>query len=149
VENIWTLKVGEGVDARMLTFKLTTLSTSDLLCYVNSEAGSEKMNFDKAAKCMNMSISKSFDKTRVFQQSANKFFAKNVRHHLEFSKAHKEDPDIPSHTLEIMLEYHYNVKPGMGNIILNSSLATSAFFRTILANEFLADTKHSKIRVNV
>lgn len=44
-----------------------------------------------------------------------------------------------SQSLEIVRGYYYTAKPGMGNIILNFNLATSAFFKPILVSEFLAD----------
>jgi eukaryotic translation initiation factor 2C len=97
----------------------------------------EKEDFTNAARCVDVIVSKSFDKSKVHPQSANKFFVKDARHCVKV-----DNPRylyVMSHSLEIIRGYYYTVKPGMGNFILNFSLATSAFFRPILVNEFLAD----------
>lgn len=64
----------------------------------------------------------------VHKQSANKFFVKTARKRLDTSIS-----------LETTRGYFYTIKPGMGNIILNFNIATSAFFRPILVSEFLED----------
>ena len=66
---MWELKFSEGNEVRTLTFKLhQTVDISELSDYANSEANNEKVRLDEVSRCMNIIISKSFDKTRVHQQ---------------------------------------------------------------------------------
>jgi len=137
----WALKVPDGDQTVELCFKLhKTIEMENLRGYNNSSSENEKLDVDDIARCMNMIISKSFDTTKVHQQAANKFFVKSARAQIKFSKVHYTDVEHPSHSLEIIRGYFYRMKPGMGKILLNFSLATSAFIRPILVNEFLADT---------
>ncbi|KAF2822130.1 hypothetical protein CC86DRAFT_410514 [Ophiobolus disseminans] len=117
--DMWELQFSDGDQQVKLHIKLhQTLEMGDVRGYTDSEARSDKVNFDYVSRCMNMIISKSFNTTKVHQQSANKFFDKNARAQLKFT----------------------NLNLAWGNIILNFSLATSAFFRPVRVNEFLADT---------
>lgn len=58
-----------------------------------------------------------------------------------FPKINPHDPKVVSDSLEMTRGYCYTVKPGMGNIMRNFNLATSAFFKPILVSEFLADPR--------
>ncbi|KAF2867614.1 hypothetical protein BDV95DRAFT_597829 [Massariosphaeria phaeospora] len=132
---IWEeLTIPDGNIDLALRFKLIgTLNLSGLQGYAAAKPENEHINFDSVAKCLNMVISKSFD-NRVHQQSSNKFFVKNARGNLWHGNVRSS-----SASLELIRGYYYTVKPGMGNIILNFNLATSAFFRPILVSEFLSD----------
>ncbi|EAT81960.2 hypothetical protein SNOG_10566 [Parastagonospora nodorum SN15] len=138
---LWEKAVVDGDRTLDLSIRLNReYDISDFSEYAASEPNREGEDFESLARCLNMVVSKSFNKSEVHQQSANKFFVKNARKSLIFSKNSYGDPDVRSHTLELMRGYFYNVKPGMGSFIMNFSLATSAFYRPILVSEFLADT---------
>jgi hypothetical protein len=99
---------------------------------IRSEAASDLSSVER---CLNILISKSFDH-EILRLSANKFFVKKARDSLKSnSGAGKRE----SQSLEIMRGYYYAIKPGMGNLLMNFNVATSAFFRPILVSEFLAD----------
>ncbi|KAH7068120.1 Piwi domain-containing protein [Paraphoma chrysanthemicola] len=66
----------------------------------------------------------------------NKFFVKTARIPLVHGKTKNK-----SNSLEMCRGYYYNVKPGMGNIILNFNLSTSAIFRPVLVSEFMVDNE--------
>jgi eukaryotic translation initiation factor 2C len=123
----------QAVHARLRLVKKPNMG--DMTKYAAASPDSEKFMFDVVAKCLNIVISRSFD-GHVHQQSSNKFFVKAAWGNLYFASP---KGNYHSHSLEVVHVYYYNVKPGMGNIILNFNLATSAFFRPILLNEFLAD----------
>lgn len=83
-------------------------------------------------RCLNLLISKSLG-NNVVQVSGKKFYIRAGRHGL----CDKENR--VSRSLETMRGYYFCVKAGMGALLLNFNLATSAFFRPILVSEFLAD----------
>jgi eukaryotic translation initiation factor 2C len=97
----------------------------DLEQYAHGDPSYESVNFDDIARCLNLVISKSFS-PEVHKLSANKFFVKKARVLLDVSNC-----------LELIRGYFYSVKPGMGNIILNFNIATSAVFRPITVDDFL------------
>lgn len=99
----------------------------DLKHYSLAHPGHEQTNFVDIARCLNILISHSLT-SDVYKQSANKFFVKTSRSRL-----------VPSISLETVRGYFYSVKPGMGNIIVNFNIATSAFIRPLLVSEFLND----------
>jgi eukaryotic translation initiation factor 2C len=88
-------------------------------------------------RCLNTVISKSFD-PEVYRHATDKFFVKKARKTL-----YREQNKVqyPSQSLEIMRGYYYTIKPGMGCLLMNFNVATSAFFRPILVSEFLADNE--------
>lgn len=88
-------------------------------------------------RCLNILISKSFDQN-VLRLSANKFFVKGARKALQFNE---DGVKVDCQTLEIMRGYYYAIKPGMGSLLMNFNVATSAFFRPILVSEFLQDRR--------
>lgn len=106
----------------------------DLRRYAVGDPNYVTVNATAISKCLNILLSTRFDPALVHQQSSNKFFVKKAR-------ASLGSRDGPSRSLEIMRGYYYNIKEGMGNIILNFNLATSAFYRPILVSEFLSDTR--------
>ncbi|KAL5415744.1 hypothetical protein PMIN03_002520 [Paraphaeosphaeria minitans] len=87
----------------------------------------DRTDFNDIARCLNILIAQSLSND-VHKQSANKFFVKTARKCLGESQS-----------LEAIRGYFYNIKPGMGNIILNFNISTSAFVRPILVSEFLTD----------
>jgi len=101
--------------------------------YAAADPSYEHTNFEDVAQCLNIVISKSFDH-RVHKLSSNKFFVKHARVPLVHTRTGHS-----SNSLEMCRGYYYSVKPGMGNIILNFNLATSAVFRPILVSEFMDD----------
>ena len=103
------------------------LRIQDLANYSVAHPDFEHVNFIDICRCLNLLVSNSLT-TGVYKQSANKFFVKKARNRLGQSVS-----------LEMIRGYFYNVKPGMGNIIINFNLATSAFFRPILVSDFLSD----------
>jgi eukaryotic translation initiation factor 2C len=137
---LWERIISDGDKNLKVCFKLKrTFDIQSFSGYSNSIAEYEKEDFTNVARCLDIIVSKSFDKTKVHQQSANKFFVKDARSCLKFDNPQSDRQYVMSHTLEIMRGYYYTVKPGMSYFIMNFSLATSAFFRPILVNEFLAD----------
>jgi eukaryotic translation initiation factor 2C len=120
--------ITSGRDNVLLRFQFVhELDVQDLTQYSLADPLYERTNFDKIASCLNILISKSLGKD-VHKQSANKFFVKTARRPLGTSSP-----------LETIRGYFYSVKPGMGNIIVNFNIATSAFFCPILVSEFLQD----------
>lgn len=103
-------------------------SVQDLDMYSMAHPQHERTNFIDMARCLNILIAQSLGND-VHKQSANKFFVKTARKCLGQSQS-----------LETIRGYFYNIKPGMGNIILNFNIATSAFVRPILVSELLADS---------
>ncbi|KAF2028677.1 Piwi-domain-containing protein [Setomelanomma holmii] len=97
-------------------------------------AGIDEMVNDLSAvkRCLDILVSKSFDQN-VLRLSANKIFVKSARNMLAFND------NSTSQTLEIMRGYYYDIKPGMGSLLMNFNVSTSAFFRPIVVSEFLAD----------
>jgi eukaryotic translation initiation factor 2C len=130
----WDLTLQDGTSTLKLGFELVRkLNVSALQQYSNADPQYEQENFDPISKCLNLVISKTFDDSKLYRQAANKFFVKDARVQLFF-------PDRPlCQSLEIVRGYYYTVKPGTGNIILNFNLATSAFFKPISVETFLAD----------
>lgn len=127
--DVWT---GFGIFIKEETVPLRfafvkELRIRDLESYSMAHPDSEHVNFIDISKSLNILVSRSLD-TEVYKQSANKFFVKTARNRLGSSIS-----------LETVRGYFYNVKPGMGNIIINFNLATSAFFRPILVSQFLND----------
>lgn len=56
-----------------------------------------------------------------------------------------EDPGThPTHLGHLTRVYYFSVKPGMGNLLLNSNIATSAFICPVLVSKFLADNETSR-----
>lgn len=90
-------------------------------------AASANDDVEHIERCLNILISKSLT-ADVVQLSGKKFYVRSGRSELAHSKS-----------LEIIRGYCFNVKPGMGNLLLNFNIATSAFFRPILIDEFLGD----------
>ncbi|CAI6332683.1 unnamed protein product [Periconia digitata] len=120
-----------------LRFKfVATHRVSDLRDYSFGKPAFEDKNIGDISKCMNIVFSGRFDPAIVHKQSSNKFFVKNARGSLRFDRNMGD-----SQSLEIIRGYYYNIKAGMGNIVLNFNLATSAFYRPILVSEFLDDPK--------
>ncbi|PVI04669.1 Piwi-domain-containing protein [Periconia macrospinosa] len=127
---------GKTHDTRLVY--ITAHDIGDLQEYSLGKAERERANVETISKCLNIILSKRFDPAKVHQQSSNKFFIKKARNALDFGR---DAGGGNSQSLEIMRGYYYNIKEGMGNIILNFNLATSAFYRPILVSEFLADTR--------
>lgn len=122
----WGRTIVDGTNNLAVRFRyVKTISTHNLVQYATGDPNYEHANFDDIATCLNLVISKSFG-NNVHKLSANKFFVKSARARLSTSKS-----------LEIIRGYFYNVKPGMGNIILNFNISTSAVFRPILIADFL------------
>lgn len=82
------------------------------------------------ARCLNIVISKIFG-NNIHKLSTTKFFVKSARASL-LNRHHKA-----SNQLELIRGYFYSLKPGMGNIIVNFNISTSAVFRPIGLDDFL------------
>ena len=104
-----------------------TVDVAGLIQQSESNPDREKTDHTSAERCLDILIAKSFDAS-VVRLSGKKFYVRKARANLGSSKS-----------LEIIRGYHYAVKPGMGNLLMNFNVATSAFFRPILVSEFLAD----------
>lgn len=108
---------------------------SKLLNRSKAELSEVRTDVTAIERCINIIISKSFDH-EIFRHSPDKFFVKKSRstfyHKVNNVKHH-------STSLEIMRGYYYAVKPGMGCLLMNFNVATSAFFRPILVSQFLED----------
>ncbi|KAI4940044.1 uncharacterized protein J4E92_001332 [Alternaria infectoria] len=125
-----------GNDFVSTRFKFVkAIDTHGLRRYAAADPNYEHYNFNDIATCLNIVISKSFS-TDVHKLSSNKFFVKRAR-----STLNNGTTENDSNSLEIIRGYYYNVKPGMGNIILNFNISTSAVFRPILVSEFMADSE--------
>ena len=125
------LKIPNGRSELPLRFALLQqMNVKDLNMYSSAHPNHEKTNFVDISRCLNILISHSLT-TDVHKQSANKFFVKTARNQLSYS------------CLETVRGYFYNVKPGMGNVIVNFNLATSAFVRPMLICEFVNDRTFS------
>ena len=122
------ITVGNSVLAVRFRF-VNTIPIHDLERYAAGDPNYENIVFDDIAACLNLVISKSFN-TQVHKLSANKFFVKSARVPLMTGSTESD-------SLEIIRGYFYNVKPGMGNIILNFNLSTSAVFRPLIVADFL------------
>ncbi|KAF1972556.1 Piwi-domain-containing protein [Bimuria novae-zelandiae CBS 107.79] len=121
-----TVPIGEEGLALRFAF-IREIKIQDLDQCSLAKPNYEDTNCVDIARCLNILISQSLN-ADVYKQSANKFFVKTARSRL-----------AQSISLETVRGYFYNVKPGMGNIIVNFNLATSAFIRPILVSEFLSD----------
>ncbi|KAI4623607.1 hypothetical protein J4E80_003418 [Alternaria sp. BMP 0032] len=104
-----------------------TVDIAGLIQQSESNPDQEKTDHTSAERCLNILIAKSFDAS-VVRLSGKKFYVRKARANLGSSTS-----------LEIIRGYHYAVRPGMGNLLMNFNVATSAFFRPILVSEFLAD----------
>ncbi|KAI4672724.1 uncharacterized protein J4E78_001226 [Alternaria triticimaculans] len=104
-----------------------TVDVAGLIQQSESNPDQEKTDHTSAERCLNILIAKSFDAS-VVRLSGKKFYVRKARANLGSSTS-----------LEIIRGYHYAVRPGMGNLLMNFNVATSAFFRPILVSEFLAD----------
>ncbi|KAF1966235.1 Piwi-domain-containing protein [Bimuria novae-zelandiae CBS 107.79] len=102
-----------------------------LLAVCNSDAASIKTEVTKVERCLNILIASSLTNETV-RTSGKKFFVRAARDALH-------EKGRSSMSLEMIRGYYFAVKPGMGNMLLNFNIATSAFFRPILVSEFLAD----------
>ena len=131
---LWKMTLQDGTSSLELEFELVRkIDVSDFQRYSNADPQQENQSFDVISRCLNLVISKTFDDSKLYRQSANKFFVKDARSLLWSGQ-------VSSQSLEIVRGYYYNVKPGTGCIILNFNLATSAFFKPILVSNFLQDT---------
>ncbi|KAF1951181.1 hypothetical protein CC80DRAFT_509048 [Byssothecium circinans] len=129
----WTQTITDGSRIRALRFYFVDkFNVNGLRRYANGDPEYEKTNIDTISRCLKVVISKSFDPSRVRQQSSNKFFVKSARYPLRFPGPSHSAP--ASHSIEIIRSYYYVVKEGMGNILLNFNLCTSAFYRPIFVN---------------
>lgn len=138
---LWNIDLVDGQTTHHLSFELVRrVEVNALTEYANRNPLRERENFDVIARCLNIVIAKGFNDVELYRQGVNKYFVKDARAPLMFRNA----PGLPysSQSLEIIRGYYYTVKPGMGNIILNFNLATSAFYQPIFVDEFLAD-KHT------
>lgn len=126
--------------------RVKIINTHGIKSYAHAHPNYEQENFDDIARCLNIVISKSFN-SKVHKLSSNKFFVKEARVELTDIQRGKRVSD----SLEMIRGYFYNVKPGMGNIILNFNVSTSAVFRPVLLSDFLngnvtfGDDKAAKI----
>ncbi|KAF2126832.1 Piwi-domain-containing protein [Dothidotthia symphoricarpi CBS 119687] len=134
----WTQTVPDGNNNVPATFRFVKrIFTDSLRQYAAANPNYEHENFDDVARCLNIVISKSFD-SEVHKLSSNKFFVKNARVPLTTGKL-----SPPSNCLEMIRGYFYTVKPGMGNIILNFNISTSAVFRPIRVDQFLTSNDNT------
>jgi eukaryotic translation initiation factor 2C len=126
-EDISTGKV-TPVTARFLY--VGKVKVDDLKAQTQCDKG--RMNSDLSAveRCINILISKSFDNSAVIKSPGEKFDVREAR-----------DDLIGSLSLEIIRGYYYAVQSGIGSLLLNFNVATSAFFKPILVSEFLSDNK--------
>jgi hypothetical protein len=125
-----------GKSSVMTRFKyVKKIDTTALHQYASADPSYECENFDDIARCLNIVVSKSFG-SRVHKFSSNKFFVKTARTDLM-----NKNNGCSSSSLQIIKGYYYTVKPGMGNIILNFNISTSAVFCPILVSEFMADSE--------
>ncbi|CAE7032959.1 Piwi domain containing protein [Pyrenophora teres f. teres] len=126
----WYQSIAVGKDNLAVRFRFVKkIPIHNLERYAAGDPSYESVNFDNIAACLNLVISKSFN-NQVHKLSANKFFVKSARVPLSAGPSESD-------SLEIIRGYFYNVKPGMGNIILNFNLSTSAAFRPVLVADFL------------
>jgi len=125
-----TITVGDMKQALRFRF-VKPIPVHDLTRYAAADSSYENTNFDDIAKCLNLVISKSFN-DEVHKLSANKFFVKKARVPLRAGFS-------ISDSLEIIRGYFYSVKPGMGNIVLNFNISTSAVFRPVNVADFVND----------
>ena len=126
----WGQRITVGNSILSVRFRFVkTIPIYDLERYAAGDPSYEGVVFDDVAACLNLVISKSFN-TQVHKLSANKFFVKSARVPLRAGSTESD-------SLEIIRGYFYNVKPGMGNIILNFNLSTSAVFRPVIVADFL------------
>ncbi|KAI1516201.1 hypothetical protein A1F97_06134 [Pyrenophora tritici-repentis] len=126
----WGQRIAVGETKLSVHFRFAKeITIHNLERYAAGDPSYERVNFDNIATCLNLVISKSFN-NQVRKLSANKFFVKSARVPLGTGSE-------ASDSLEIIRGYFYNVKPGMGNIILNFNLSTSAVFHSVLVADFL------------
>ena len=131
--------IPDGFTSFNIRLKLVkTISPSGLSQYALGNPNYEHENFDDIARCLNIAISKSFG-SDVHKLSSSKFFVKHARVALTNGNGQS------SKTLEIIRGYFYNVKPGMGNIILNFNISTSAVYRPILVADFFSGQENSEL----
>lgn len=125
------LRISDGKNTVPVRFKKSrSINTHGIHRYATADPNYEDRNFDDIAWCLNIVISKSFNE-QVHKLSSNKFLVKQA--HMPLFNADRNESD----SLEMLRGYYYNVKPGMGNIILNFNISTSAVFRPILVADFL------------
>jgi len=114
-----------------LVFKLEKeIRVKDLEDYANPDKAPDRqdlpsLKYEGIVDVLNIAISKSLT-NGVVQLSSNKFFVKAGYERL-------------SKSLCTMRGYYYTLKPGMGKVLLNVNTATSAFFRPIMVDVFMAD----------
>lgn len=107
-----------------------------LRAYSNANLNAASVQINEALRCLNILICRSFDRD-VVQTSSNKFFIR--KSHMALFTKQQGGIRVNSLSLELLRGYFFTVKPGMGNLLLNFNLATSAFLRPILVSEFLRD----------
>ena len=61
------------------------VDTNTGLQYSIAYPGPEQTRFAAIATCLNLVISKTFDKSQIYQHAANKFFVKDARVQLSFA----------------------------------------------------------------
>ncbi|KAJ4370252.1 hypothetical protein N0V86_008989 [Didymella sp. IMI 355093] len=127
----WSRYIPTAKDAsKPVRFKyVRSFDAGTLREYASANPGHENENFEDIATCLNIVISKSFG-SQIHKLSSNRFFVKSARTPLR-------NGNTVSNQLELICGYLYNVKPGMGNIILNFNVYTSAIFRPTRIDGFL------------
>jgi eukaryotic translation initiation factor 2C len=111
------------------------VATSSLAQKTQLDLSQAGENLAAVQRCLDILISNSYD-NGVFKLSGNKFFVRNARDTLGSAKL-----------LETIRGYYYTVKPGMGNLLMNFNVATSAFFCPVRVDEFLKDESTWKNRM--
>jgi eukaryotic translation initiation factor 2C len=105
------------------------VNIEDLLKQTQCDLSQIRKDLPSVERCINILISKSFNND-VVKSSGKKFYVRNARNALGTSKS-----------LEIIRGYYYAVQPGIGSLLLNFNVATSAFFKPILVSDFLKDVE--------
>lgn len=103
------------------------VNVTDLLQQTQCDLSKIRMDLSSVERCINILISKSFDNS-IIKLSGKKFYVRSARDSLG-----------PSESLEIIRGYYHAVQPGIGTLLMNFNVATSAFFRPILVADFLKD----------
>jgi hypothetical protein len=111
---------------------------ASLRAYVHGQNGPPSLwTSSPEVKALNLAISNCFDHAKVFQHSANRFYITGTLQTLRPRfKAFKTGQCM---SLNLMNGYFYTCKPAKGNILLNVSLATSAFYKNQTVHAFLQD----------
>jgi eukaryotic translation initiation factor 2C len=128
ISKSWGIDVGRNTSLKARFSFVGKVGINDLLQQSRCDFEQEKIDLASVERCLNIIIAKSFDEN-VVRLSGKKFYVRKARTDLDSSKS-----------LELMRGYHYTVKPGMGNLLMNFNVATSAFFCPVLVSEFLAET---------